>query len=43
MPQSCIPVEISSRQLEMQFWNLGERSRPETQFGTCWQMDVTMR
>lgn len=40
MPQSYIPVEISSRQLDMQFWNLGEGSRPETQFGNSWQMDV---
>ena len=37
MPQSCIPVEISSRQLDTQFGNLGERSRPETQFRSCWQ------
>lgn len=40
MPKSYIPVEMSSRQLAMQFWNLGERSSPETQFGSRQQMHV---
>ena len=35
-----IPVEVSSGHLTLQFWNLGERSRPEVQSGSCQQMDV---
>lgn len=29
------PVEGSSGHLAVQFWNLGERSRPESPFGSC--------